>query len=92
MPWVMGIARHKLVDHYRRVEREQRRLAPAWDSSAQLAAGAVAGDDGDEIVEVLRRLSHRSIGWCSCSSTTRNSRLSRSPRRSAGRWMPPTHC
>ena len=57
MPWAMGIARHKLVDHYRRVEREQRRLARAWDSSAQLAVGAVSGDDGGEIVEVLRRLS-----------------------------------
>lgn len=25
-PWLVGIARHKLVDHWRRVEREQRRL------------------------------------------------------------------
>ena len=25
-PWLIGIARHKLVDHWRRVEREQRRL------------------------------------------------------------------
>ena len=25
--WIMGIARHKLVDHYRRREREERKLA-----------------------------------------------------------------
>ncbi len=27
LPWVIGIARHKLVDHYRRREREERRLS-----------------------------------------------------------------
>jgi RNA polymerase sigma-70 factor (ECF subfamily) len=26
-PWILGIARHKLVDHYRRREREERKLA-----------------------------------------------------------------
>jgi RNA polymerase sigma-70 factor (ECF subfamily) len=25
-PWILGIARHKLVDHYRRREREERKL------------------------------------------------------------------
>ena len=34
--WVMGIARHKLVDHYRRREREERRLRLVW--SAEEAA------------------------------------------------------
>jgi RNA polymerase sigma-70 factor (ECF subfamily) len=56
MPWVMGVARHKLVDQYRRAEREQRRLARSWDSAAQLAVGADANHDGGEIVTVLRRL------------------------------------
>ena len=32
MPWIMGVARHKLVDHYRSNAREQRRLALAWSS------------------------------------------------------------
>jgi RNA polymerase sigma-70 factor (ECF subfamily) len=32
MPWIMGVARHKLVDHYRSTAREQRRLALAWSS------------------------------------------------------------
>jgi RNA polymerase sigma-70 factor (ECF subfamily) len=30
VPWVMGIAKHKLLDHYRREEREERRLALAF--------------------------------------------------------------
>jgi RNA polymerase sigma-70 factor, ECF subfamily len=30
MPWLMGVARHKLIDHYRSTAREQRRLALAW--------------------------------------------------------------
>ena len=34
MPWVMGVARHKLVDHYRRVARDERHLALAWADSA----------------------------------------------------------
>jgi RNA polymerase sigma-70 factor (ECF subfamily) len=29
--WLIGIARHKLVDHWRQVEREQRRLAAVAD-------------------------------------------------------------
>jgi RNA polymerase sigma-70 factor (ECF subfamily) len=63
IPWVMGVARHKLVDHYRRVERDQRRLARTWDSSPQLAACIDSGHDSDEIVDVLRRLSaeHRLV-------------------------------
>lgn len=30
MPWLIGVARHKLIDHYRSTSREQRRLALAW--------------------------------------------------------------
>ena len=29
--WLVGIARHKLVDHWRRIEREQRRLHAVAD-------------------------------------------------------------
>ena len=32
--WLIGIARHKLVDHWRRVEREQRRLQAVADEPA----------------------------------------------------------
>lgn len=63
MPWVMGVARHKLVDHYRRVEREQRRLERSWDATLRLAVGTDGDHDGGEVVEVLRRLNaeHRLV-------------------------------
>lgn len=32
--WLIGIARHKLVDHWRRVEREQRRVHAVVDDTA----------------------------------------------------------
>ena len=35
MPWVMGVARHKLIDHYRRAARDERRLALAWARSPE---------------------------------------------------------
>jgi RNA polymerase sigma-70 factor (ECF subfamily) len=40
--WLVGVARHKLVDHWRRVEREQRSLAIAE------SAGEAAEDPWDE--------------------------------------------
>lgn len=30
--WVIGIARHKLLDHFRREAREERKLALAWEA------------------------------------------------------------
>ena len=36
--WLIGIARHKLVDHWRRVEREQRRLRAVGDEPGPDAA------------------------------------------------------
>ena len=30
VPWLMGVARHKLADHYRRCAREERRLRRVW--------------------------------------------------------------
>lgn len=44
MPWVIGVARHKVVDHFRQAEREQRRLALAWSTR-----GADPDADGDEL-------------------------------------------
>jgi RNA polymerase sigma-70 factor (ECF subfamily) len=63
IPWVMGIARHKLVDHYRRMERERRRLERLWTAAPRLETVAGHGHDGGEIVDVLRRLSpeHRLV-------------------------------
>jgi D-alanyl-D-alanine carboxypeptidase len=56
MPYVMGVARHKLVDHYRRTEREQRRLERSWTTNSHRALDTDSGDVRDEIVEVLSRL------------------------------------
>jgi RNA polymerase sigma-70 factor, ECF subfamily len=62
--WLVGVARHKLVDHWRRTEREQRKLA---------LVGADAGEDLEDpwdarldaavAHEVLGRLGphHRSV-------------------------------
>ncbi len=58
MPWVMGVARHKLVDHYRRVARDERHLAMVWAGNPDCA-------DLDEfdsiapghVLEMLRNLS-----------------------------------
>ena len=36
--WVMGVARHKVIDHYRKAARDERRLMLL----------AVAGDDVDD--------------------------------------------
>lgn len=62
MPWVMGVARHKLVDHHRRVGRERRRLERSWDRSYP-TFDSRADDDASEVVDVLRRLSpeHRLV-------------------------------
>src|SRR5215469_14411526 len=34
--WLIGVARHKLVDHWRRLEREQRSLAAADELSSDV--------------------------------------------------------
>src|ERR687889_556569 len=34
--WLVGVARHKLVDHWRRLEREQRSLAAAEASAPEV--------------------------------------------------------
>ncbi|HEX6657041.1 MAG TPA: sigma-70 family RNA polymerase sigma factor [Ilumatobacter sp.] len=53
--WVMGIARHKLIDCYRRSDREQRALA-------RVAALPVRGGDGElvegisQVIEAMRSL------------------------------------
>ena len=66
MPWVIGVARHKLIDHYRRSESEQRRMALVW-------AGGLGMDDKQDddldredpqrVIELLRELSpsHRLV-------------------------------
>jgi RNA polymerase sigma-70 factor (ECF subfamily) len=58
--WVIGIARHKLVDHFRRVERDARRLAAL--SARELGAGRAESapptmpDDIDDALALLPAL------------------------------------
>jgi RNA polymerase sigma-70 factor (ECF subfamily) len=48
--WLVGVARHKLADHWRRVEREQRHLRTA----AAAASDDECGDPWDERLDALR--------------------------------------
>lgn len=62
VPWMLGIARHKLIDHYRRAETEQRTLASVWSRSRSGADDAVdelTRERPDHVVELLRDLSPR---------------------------------
>lgn len=52
IPWLIGVARHKLADHWRRVEREQRGLRLLGSSNAA-EPGAVE-DPWDVEVEKIR--------------------------------------
>jgi len=58
--WVIGIARHKLVDHFRRVERDTRRVAAL--SARELGAGRAESapptvpDDIDDALALLPAL------------------------------------
>jgi RNA polymerase sigma-70 factor, ECF subfamily len=64
MPWVMGVARHKLVDHYRRRARDERRLSLAWaQSSDSVEFEDLDGADPARVLEMMRNLSpeHRLV-------------------------------
>jgi RNA polymerase sigma-70 factor (ECF subfamily) len=51
--WLIGTARHKLVDHWRRVERERRRIAAATDDAG------IARREGDWDVRLDVVVAHR---------------------------------
>jgi RNA polymerase sigma-70 factor, ECF subfamily len=66
LPWLLGIARHKLIDHYRHAECEQRRLAVVWGTEAGLADQLLVELDREDparVIELLRGLSpaHRLV-------------------------------
>jgi RNA polymerase sigma-70 factor, ECF subfamily len=48
--WLIGIARHKLVDHWRRVERDRRRLTAVADEAG---AAPFSDDPWDTQLDVL---------------------------------------
>ena len=66
LPWVIGVARHKLVDHYRNTAREERRLSLAWSSGIgqdDEQLDEFAGVDSADLVALMRKLSpdHRLV-------------------------------
>ncbi|HET9443645.1 MAG TPA: RNA polymerase sigma factor [Acidimicrobiales bacterium] len=54
VPWLIGVARHKLADHYRRCAREERRLERAW--SRRPATAPQEGDDPGPVARCLADL------------------------------------
>ena len=49
--WLIGVARHKLVDHWRRVEREQRRRrSPTSSSPTRSTTGTCTSTSGRRAV------------------------------------------
>jgi RNA polymerase sigma-70 factor, ECF subfamily len=68
LPFVVGVARHKLVDYYRRRGREQQRLERVWAARRSPSQNPIddllrTDESPDGIVASLRRLSaeHRSV-------------------------------
>jgi RNA polymerase sigma-70 factor (ECF subfamily) len=64
MPWTMGIARHKLIDHYRRAARHDRKLSLAFSSAARVEESSEFDSiDASEALELLESLSpsHRLV-------------------------------
>jgi RNA polymerase sigma-70 factor (ECF subfamily) len=63
MPWLMGVARHKLVDHYRRKSRDERRLMLAWTARPIEGGESVFDLTGDDVLSMLSKLSdlHRLV-------------------------------
>ena len=66
MSWVIGVARHKLVDHYRRDGSEKRRMALVWAGGHQPDDDQLDDLDRESpqrVVELLRGLSsaHRLV-------------------------------
>ncbi len=66
MAWLYGIARHKLVDHYRREERERRQFGPASPDLLDIGPSPPLGcldldslHTRDDIVATLDRLPPR---------------------------------
>ncbi len=64
LPWVIGAARHKLVDHYRNAAREERRLSLAWSSGLDGEQfDDLAAVDSADLVPLMRELTpdHRLV-------------------------------
>jgi len=54
--WVMGIAKHKLLDHYRREEREERRLALVYSAATEESEPDLGAASNEEALEALAQV------------------------------------
>ena len=64
--WLMGTARHKLIDHWRRTERRKEELADLWDDLDRRPSVPDPNDEAIEVAaahEVLAQLApqHRAV-------------------------------
>jgi RNA polymerase sigma-70 factor (ECF subfamily) len=64
LPWLMGIARHKLVDHYRHAARDERHLALVWSENSETVDSDLI--DGSDPARVLEMLHDRVPNTASC--------------------------
>lgn len=56
-PWLMGVARHKLLEHHRRAGREERRLRLVFSRADDDGSAAVERElSHDEAIALLQRL------------------------------------
>lgn len=62
IPWLIGTARHKLIDHWRRTERRKEELAELWDDIA-VADPSDAAIDAAAAQDALAQLAptHRAV-------------------------------
>jgi RNA polymerase sigma-70 factor (ECF subfamily) len=66
IPWMIGVARHKLVDHYRKTDSEHRRIEQVWGSVPNVDDEHVEDLDREDpaaLLEILRDVSpaHRLV-------------------------------
>ena len=54
MPWIMGVARHKLIDHYRRTSREERKLSLVWRGSDETVDGEFDVTEGEALAALTK--------------------------------------
>jgi RNA polymerase sigma-70 factor (ECF subfamily) len=56
LPWIIGVARHKLVDHWRRQAREERRLSALADVGPEAPEDFDARLDAAQVRQILDAL------------------------------------
>ena len=92
IPWLIGVARHKLVDHWRRQEREERNLQLAYDSESGERRPVGRAARRPQGTRRAGRPRTTSSGGAHAALRRRVCRCPRSPSISAARCTPPRRC